>query len=306
MNEAPAADTQPRPVPPPTGLAPGTVGDWLRWGRAALAADSDSADADAMILLAALLGAERAALSARAEEPAEAAMVLRYVAWIERRKQGEPVAYITGRQGFWTLDLAVDSSVLIPRPDTEALVEWALHLARYSSVPADAAPYAIADLGTGSGAIALALAEELGARASVTASDFSPEALNLARENARAAGLSERVEFLEGSWFAPLAGRRFHLIVSNPPYIADHDPHLAALRYEPRLALTAGADGLAALSEIATAAPAHLHPQGWLLLEHGNTQGEAVRALLRRGGFMAVETRRDFGGQERVTGGRLL
>lgn len=301
----PVPDTRPKPVPPAEGLAPGTGADWLAWAVRSLATESDSARADAEMLMAALLGCERSELYVHAQNPLEAATVLRYVSWIERRKLGEPVAYITGRQGFWTLDLIVDTTVLIPRPDTERLVEWACEIARELRDERDA-PIDVLDLGTGSGAIALALTDTLRSDARITATDRSESALTVARENARMLNLDE-IEFLSGHWFEPLQAvpRRFDLIVSNPPYIADHDPHLARLRYEPRLALTAGRDGLDALREIIRGAPAHLHPHGWLLLEHGHDQGAAVRELLLESGLKAVETRRDYGGNERVSGGRL-
>jgi release factor glutamine methyltransferase len=282
-------------------LAPGTLGDWIRWGAGALGPEADSPRADAEVLLAAVLGLSRNQLAAHADGPIEQAVALRFAGMIERRRLGEPVAYIAGRQGFWTLDLAVDTAVLIPRPDTETLVEWALHLARY---PSSSGPLLLADLGTGSGAIALSLAAELPGTTRIVATDVSAAALAVAAENARGHQLAN-VEFREGSWLAPLADERYDLIVSNPPYIAEQDPHLADLRYEPRLALTSGRDGMAALCEIAEAAPAHLKPGGWLLMEHGATQGEAVRALLRRSGFINVETRRDFGGNERVSGARV-
>lgn len=307
MSDAPAAplppipDARPRPVPPPQGLAPGTAGDWLAWAQRELAADSDSARADAELLLASLLGIQRSQLATRAGAAVEAATVLRLASWVERRRQGEPVAYIVGRQGFWSIELIVDTSVLIPRPDTETLVEWALQLV-HRALAERAATLAIADLGTGSGAIALALAQELGPRVSIVATDRSDAALALAVENARALGLE--VEFRAGDWLAPLASQRFGLIVSNPPYIAEGDAHLEALRFEPKLALSSGADGLDAIRQIVAEAPAQLEPGGWLLLEHGHDQGAAVRALLAAAGFVEVATRRDFGGNERVTGGR--
>lgn len=307
MSEAPPSqpppavlprDATPRPVPAVQGLAPGVVADWLRWGTSELDAASDSARADAEILLAALLDSERAALRLRHDDAIEASTVLSYASWIERRKLGEPVAYIVGRQGFWTLDLVVDTAVLIPRPDTETLVEWALSLLPVGSSAR------VLDLGTGSGAIALAVASERPA-ASVLATDLSEAALDVARENARRNGVSN-LSFACGAWLAalPAEAAPFDLILSNPPYIADGDAHLAALRYEPRLALTSGIDGLDAIREIVRETPAHLKSCGWLLLEHGHDQGAAVRALLTEAGFENVETRRDFGGNDRVTGGR--
>ncbi|MGQ0501335.1 MAG: peptide chain release factor N(5)-glutamine methyltransferase [Panacagrimonas sp.] len=276
----------------------------MNWAAQALDGASDSPRADAEELLAALLGCERSQLVQRADDALEAATVLRYASWTERRRMGEPVAYIAGRKGFWTLDLAVNAAVLVPRPDTECLVEWACDIARSMRAGRED-PVAILDLGTGSGAIALALADSLRDGADITATDRSQPALALARENARALGL-EAVRFAAGHWFEALRDKAplvFDLIVSNPPYIRADDPHLAELRHEPRMALVAGADGLDALREIIANAPAHLAARGWLLVEHGHDQGEAVRALFRTQAFADVQTRRDFGGNERVTGG---
>lgn len=281
------------PVPPPQGNAPGRLADWLGWAAAALQYSSDSARLDAEVLLCELLGCNRAGLVIRADDVLSTELALRYAALIERRQLGEPVAYLTGRREFWSLDLQVSPAVLIPRPDTELLVEWALERLRGVAAPR------IADLGTGSGAIALALASEL-PDAAVVAVDLSADALSQAAHNARLLGL-ERVDFRLGDWLAPLAGESFDLIVSNPPYVAEQDPHLPALRFEPRRALTAGADGLADLRRIVAAAPGHLKPGAALLLEHGAEQGEAVRTLLRQCGYSAVETRPDLNGRERGT-----
>jgi len=250
------------PVPPPQGNAPGRLADWLGWATGALQSASDSARLDAEILLCELLRCNRAGLVIRADEVLTTELALRYAALIERRQQGEPVAYLTGRREFWSLELHVSPAVLIPRPDTELLVEWALERLRGVSAPL------LADLGTGSGAIALALASE--------------------RPDAR-------------DWLVPLAGERFDLIVSNPPYVAEQDPHLRDLRFEPRRALTAGADGLSDLRRIAADALGYLKPGGALLLEHGAEQGAAVRALLHQQGYGAIETRRDLAGLERAT-----
>jgi release factor glutamine methyltransferase len=283
------------PVPPPQGQAPGTQADWLAWAIKSLRRDSDSAKADAEILLSELLGCNRAGLLLRAGEALCADTALRYAASIERRRLGEPVAYLCGRREFWSLELSVSPAVLVPRPDTELLVEWSLQLLQGQGVPS------IADLGTGSGAIALALAQER-PDARVVATDLSTEALDQARYNARSLRL-ERVSFRHGDWLEALGGERYRLIVSNPPYIAEGDPHLAALRYEPRQALVSGADGLTALRRIAAQAQQHLEPGAPLLLEHGAAQGEAVRALLQAHDYRAVETRRDLGGMERATVG---
>lgn len=281
------------PVPPAKGQAPGRLADWLHWAVGALQGASDSPKLDAEVLLCELLACNRAGLLVRADESLSAETALRYAGLLERRRLGEPLAYLTGRREFWSLDLGVSPAVLIPRPDTELLVEWALQRLKPLAAPA------VADLGTGSGAIALAIAHER-PDARVIAVDQSAEALMQARHNARRLGL-ERVEFRAGDWLAPLDGERFDLIASNPPYIAEGDPHLAALRYEPRRALTAGADGLSDLRRIAAGARAFLKPGGALLLEHGAEQGSAVRELLRQSGYAGVGTRRDLNGNERAT-----
>ena len=280
------------PVPPPQGHAPGRLSDWLGWAAGALSG-GDSPRLDAEVLLCELLGCNRAGLVIRADDVLTTEMALRYAALIERRQLGEPVAYLTGRREFWSLELQVSPAVLIPRPDTELLVEWALERLRGVEAPR------IADLGTGSGAIALALASER-PDALVVAVDVSADALSQAAHNARLLGL-ERVDFRLGDWLAPLAGESFDLIVSNPPYVAEQDPHLRELRFEPRRALTAGADGLADLRRIAAEAHGHLKAGAALLLEHGAEQGAAVRQLLRSRGYSAVETRPDLNGRERGT-----
>jgi release factor glutamine methyltransferase len=250
---------------------------------------------DAQVLLAHVLGVPRVRLRSHPESLPEPEGIRRYRALLERRAAGEPVAYLTGEKDFWTLRLQVTSAVLIPRPETELLVERALAL-----WPAQRAR--VADLGTGSGAIALALASERPAWRLV-ASEVSPEALATARANAAALKIT-RVEFRLGSWFEPLAGERFDLLVSNPPYIAADDPHLAWLAHEPRLALTAGSDGLACLKAIIRGAGAYLEPGGWLLLEHGATQAPAVRHELVLAGMRHVRSHRDLAGLERMTEGQ--
>jgi release factor glutamine methyltransferase len=276
------------------------VAEVLAAAQARLAAASDSPRQDAEILLGHVLGLSRGQLFARLREPLAPEDALGFETLVARRRRGEPVAYVVGEKGFWTLTLKVSPAVLVPRPETELLVEWALELLPVTAEEC-AAPIAIADLGTGSGAIALALASER-PQARVIATDAAPEALAMARANAASLGL-ERVEFRAGHWCEPLAGRAFDLIVSNPPYVAARDPHLPDLRHEPLAALTDGADGLQCLRELAAETPALLRAGGWLLLEHGYDQGEAVRGLLRAAGFADVQTRRDYGGQERATGG---
>jgi release factor glutamine methyltransferase len=252
---------------------------------------------DARALLAHALERPPVWLFAHGDEPIDAIAQQRFEALLARRIAGEPVAYLTGRRGFWTFDLLVSPQTLIPRPETELLVELALERA-----PPDTA-LRMADLGTGSGAIALALAHER-RQAQVIAVDVSEGALEIARANARALGLVN-VEFRHGDWLAPLAGERFDLIASNPPYIALGDAHLDALRYEPEDALSSGRDGLDAIRTIVRAAPTHLRPDGWLLLEHGWDQGDEVRALLRASGFDDVKTHRDMEGRDRVSSGRV-
>ena len=255
-------------------------------------------DLDAELLLAHALGITRVRLRSHPEGAVEAVAADRFLELIERRAAGEPVAYLTGRREFWSLDLAVTPAVLIPRPETELLVERAL-------VHGTQAAGRAADLGTGSGAIALALARER-PRWHIVATDISAPALAVARANAAALGVTG-IEFLGGSWFEPLAGARFDLILSNPPYVAADDPALAEpdLAFEPALALTpAGSDALAALRVLAHGAAAHLLPGGWLLLEHGATQGRAVRAELVAAGFAHVRSHRDLAGHERMTEGQ--
>lgn len=251
--------------------------------------------ADAEILLSFALMRPRSWLFAHASDVVEGDAAARFLALLERRKAGEPVAYLTGERGFWTLDLAVTPATLIPRPETELLVEQALQ-----RLPEGAA-LRVADLGTGSGAIALALAKER-PQAQLVATDLSDEALTIARSNAQRNAI-QNVEFRQGDWLVPLQGERFDAIVSNPPYIAEEDPHLneGDLRFEPATALSSGADGLDAIRMIAIAAPAHLRSGGWLLIEHGYDQGPAVRTLLRDAGLYGVKTVRDLEQRDRVT-----
>ena len=250
---------------------------------------------DAEFLLVHVLGKSRSWLFAHRDHLAPETCVAPFRSLVDRRAAGEPVAYLTGQRGFWRFDLAVSPATLIPRPETELLVELAVE-----RLPVDR-PLRIADLGTGSGAIALALAFER-PHAHVVATDASAAALDVARANAAALQL-RNVEFREGDWLSPLAGERFDLIASNPPYIALGDPHLGEgdLRFEPASALSSGADGLDALRAITGRAPAHLGDDGWLLVEHGWDQGAAVRGLFAAVGFIEVETARDLEGRDRVT-----
>lgn len=268
--------------------------------REAVAGQPAEARFDAETLLGHVLGRDRAWLFAHASDPVEPAAAERFAGLWGRRGAGEPVAYLTGRRGFWTLDLAVTPATLVPRPETELLVELAL-----ARLPMDA-PARVADLGTGSGAIALAIASER-PRARVVATDASADALAVAGINAVENGLAH-VGFRHGSWFAPLAGEVFDLIASNPPYIAEGDPHLVegSLPHEPAAALSSGRDGLDAIREIVANAPAHLSAGGWLLLEHGLGQGAVVRELLLAAGFVDIATESDLEGRDRVTSGRAL
>lgn len=255
---------------------------------------------DAEALLLHLLARPRSWLIAHADEVPGLDVQAAYAALVERRAQGEPVAYLTGQRGFWSLDLDVTPDTLIPRPDTELLVELALQRLPSHRV------CAVADLGTGSGAIALAVAHER-PRAQVVATDASDAALAVARRNAQRLGISN-IALVQGDWLKPLAGQRFALIVSNPPYIEADDPHLGQgdLRFEPAAALASGADGLDAIRRIVGDARGCLEPGGWLLLEHGWKQGAAVRGLLQTAGYSEVFTAQDLEQRDRVTGGRVL
>jgi len=277
--------------------SPITARGLLAAGAVVLCGDESRREAE--ILLGHALGRDRAWLYAHGDDVLEADAAIRFHALLSRRAAGEPLAYLVGRREFWSLDLAVTPDVLIPRPETELLVEIALrHIPQGREVD-------IADLGTGSGAIALAIASGR-PHARVLASDKSEAALDVARGNARRLRI-DNVECVAGDWCAALGDRRFALIVSNPPYIAEGDAHLdrGDLRFEPSDALIAGPDGLDALQAIAAAAPAHLLPAGRLMLEHGCEQGAAVRAVLRKNGFVEIFTACDIEGRERVSGGSL-
>lgn len=272
---------------------------------------------DAEVLLAHVVGRNRAWLIAHADDPLPEPLDAEFAGLVARRRKGEPVAYLTGRREFHGLAIAVDPAVLIPRPETETLVEFAL-----ARLPADRATRVL-DLGTGSGAVALALAHTR-PLAQVLATDRSRAAIDVARLNAGRLGLAN-VDFAYGDWYAALRARRhamrrakaragsavtaprtFDVIVSNPPYVAELDPHLAQgdLRFEPRRALAAGVDGLDALRAIVAGAPAHLVPGGWLVVEHGYDQARAVRALFSAAGLGDFTAARDLAGIARVAAGR--
>ena len=253
---------------------------------------------DAQLLLAHHLQRPRAWVIAHEDAEVPAALATQVRADFARRADQVPLAYLTGWREFYGLALQVGPGVLDPRPDTETLVDWALGL--LAGELAERPAPRVVDLGTGRGAIALALAQRC-PRAQVLAVEASAEALALARANGQRLGLP--VRWLAGHWWAPLAGMAVDLALSNPPYIADGDPHLPALRHEPRQALVAGGDGLDALREIIANASAHLRAGGWLLVEHGHAQAEAVRALLAAAGFERVRSRRDIGAIERCSGG---
>ncbi len=268
----------------------------IRQLLAAARAHPEPAAADAALLMAHVLNKPLTWLYGHPDAALTEAQVQRFRQLLARRAAGEPLAYLTGEKEFWSLTLKVTPATLVPRPETELLVETALAL----GAPDEALE--LLDLGTGSGAIALAIAHERPGW-QVTATDLSPEALAVARENAHNLGL-QNVRFLHGAWYQPLPKSvRFHLIVSNPPYVVEGDPRLQedGLRHEPSTALAAGPEGLDDLRIIIQGAPAHLEPGGWLAVEHGVDQGSAVRVLFQKAGFEKVKTRRDLAGRDRVT-----
>lgn len=261
--------------------------------------DSPTARLDAELLLAAALGKPRSFLHTWPERIVSTEAAQAFDGYLQRRRTGEPVAYILGQQGFWNIDLEVATHTLIPRPETEMLVETALEL-----LPG-AIPHRLLDLGTGTGAIALSLAKDR-PQWSVTAVDRVEQAVDLAERNRQRLHL-DNANVLLSHWFSAVEGQRFDLILSNPPYIASNDPHLVEgdVRFEPSSALVSGTDGLDDLRLIVSQAPAYLEPGGWLLLEHGYDQGAAVRDLLNTYGFEQIQTRRDLGDHERITFGRV-
>lgn len=272
------------------------VAELLREAAARLPGEDARHEAEQLLIH--VLGVERAWLFSHATDEVDAEAVERFEVLLARRAEGHPLAYLTGRRGFWTLDLQVNTATLIPRPETELLVEQAL-----ARLPADDM-VRVADMGTGSGAIALSIASER-PLATVMATDVLGPTLAVAVKNAQAHGL-ENVWFRRGHWYTALGADRFDMIVSNPPYIAAGDPHLVEgdLRFEPPPALASGADGLDAIREIVAGAHEHLVPGGWLLMEHGWDQGDAIRALLEQAGFVEAQTVQDLEQRDRVTLGR--
>ena len=273
-----------------------TVADALNGAARSLHSYSDSPRLDAELLLGKILGLPRSGLIAHGAEPIAADKERAYTRLIEQRLRGTPVAYLTGTREFWSLPLRVTAAVLVPRPETELVVELALQF-----LPKH--PVSILDLGTGSGAIALAIASER-PHARVTGVDVSPAALDVAIQNSRDLGLSH-IDWRLGSWFTPVAGERFHLIVANPPYICAADPALEKLSAEPTLALCDGPTGLESLSAIVGGAAAHLHEHGRLILEHGCDQAPDVARLMAHHRFTDIRSHLDFSGKPRVTLGTV-
>ncbi len=274
-----------------------TIAEALAAATHALRGRSDSPRLDAQLLLAKVLGVARSALIARGEEPLAADHRRDFVHLLAQRLARTPVAYLTGVREFWSLSLKVSPAVLVPRPETETLVECALQL-----LP-ETQPCAVLDLGTGSGAIALALRHER-PRWHITAVDCSEPALAVAAKNAAALQL-QGIDWLAGNWFDAVRGAKFDLVVANPPYLAASDPALAELSAEPITALVAGPTGLEALAALAAAAPLHLHSGGWLAMEHGADQAAQVAQLLESHAFTSISSVLDFSGRSRVTLGRF-
>lgn len=276
-----------------------TIEKLLDSAAARLDATSDSPRLDAELLLAQVLGKSRTQLRTRPDLEIDDTSQRAFDGLLLARLQGTPLAYLAGEREFWSLPFRLSRATLIPRPETESLVETAL-----ASIPDDQA-WRVADLGTGSGIVAVAIASER-LLCRITATDVDQAALDIAGENAARLGLGN-IEFRCGSWYEPLGNLRFDVIVSNPPYVREGDPHLdqGDVRFEPRRALVSGADGLDAIRLIIENAPAHLRPGGRLLLEHGYDQAEAIRALFEANRFIEVRSTRDLSGHERVTLGQL-
>lgn len=267
----------------------------IRWARQQLS-DSDTPQLDSEVLVAAVLMRSRTYLHTWPERLLSAEQLQQLGTWVAARQQGTPIAHLVGKREFWSLELLVNASTLIPRADTEVLVEVALNCCQREQAK-------VLDLGTGTGAIALALKSER-SQWDITAVDKIPAAVALAKENSKALQLP--IQVLQSHWFSAVSGETFDLIVSNPPYIDGQDPHLGRgdVRHEPHSALVAEQSGLADLQTICQAASDYLNPAGWLVLEHGWQQAEAVRQLLLGAGFEQVQTQRDYGNLERITYGQ--
>jgi release factor glutamine methyltransferase len=274
-------------------IAPSTIAESVKRAVLSLSPHSESPRLDAELLLGKVLGLARASLLARDSESVAVDDELKFTQLIQKRAQGVPVAYLTGSREFWSLPLTVTPDVLVPRPETETLVQHALQL-----LPRDEV-CSVLDLGTGSGAIALSLASER-PHWTITGVDLSPQALTVAKQNSRALKIPHIVWRL-GSWFDAVPDKRFHLIAANPPYIAAQDPALLKLTAEPAMALTPGPTGLESLEVIIAQAPQHLLKHGWLILEHGSTQAPEVSQLLKQRGFDSIRTFPDFSGKPRIT-----
>jgi release factor glutamine methyltransferase len=270
-----------------------TIAETVKSAAHALGPHSESPRLDAELLLGKVLGLSRSALIARDNDAVAADDERAYADLVSKRRHGVPIAYLTGSREFWSLPLIVTPAVLVPRPETESLVEHALEI-----MPRDE-PCSVLDLGTGCGAIALSLASERPHWA-ITGVDHSPQALQVAAQNSRALQMPQ-IRWRMSCWFDAVPGERFDLVVANPPYIAAADPALADLAAEPAMALTSGPTGLEALSIIIAQAPRHLHAGGWLVLEHGITQAPQVAAMLEHHGFASIQTFPDFSGRPRVT-----
>jgi release factor glutamine methyltransferase len=287
-----------------------TLQELLRHGQsaieAALGLPPMEARIEAQSLMQHVLDVPRAFLFAHPEELPEEPEQRRFEALLARRLGGEPMAYILGEREFFGLAFAVTPAVLIPRPETELLVELALQRIAEAAASGASEEYAALDLGVGSGAVALSIAAHY-PHINMTACDKSAAALEVARENAGRLNIANAA-FLASDWYAALEGERYNLIVSNPPYVAEHDPHLKQgdLRFEPWGALSSGADGLADIRAIVAGAAAHLKSGGWLMFEHGFDQAEQARELLRQAGFVSVFSAKDLAGIERVTGGQFI
>jgi release factor glutamine methyltransferase len=275
-----------------------TLNDAIVAATAQLKNSSSTPALDAQVLLAHALERDRTYIIAHARDVLDSENQKQFQQLVAQRIDGTPVAYLTGRQEFWSLPISVSPDTLIPRPETELLVELALE-----KIPLEE-KYLVADIGTGSGAIALAIASER-KHSRVVASDSSPEAIRIAQENARQLGIPN-IEFTTGSLFEPFVDRKFNLIVSNPPYVPENDPHLLEgdVRFEPRGALAAGPDGLDVIRRLVENVGRYLLPGGWLLIEHGYDQETSVEELFQQAGFEEIECYRDLAGQPRVTIGQ--